>query len=64
MKRADGEDVEEREGHKYEVQQRQGIGRWVNERGKSGPLPVLLDWTFLERNSFFLHYSHFPFLIQ
>ena len=49
--------MEASEVDKYEVQRRKGIGRLANQRGKGGPLPVLLDWTFLERVSFYLYYS-------
>jgi len=50
-------------GHKYEVQRCKGIGRLANQRGKGGPLPVLLDRTFLEKLSFYFYYSHFHFLM-
>lgn len=56
--------VREAMSHKYEVPHRKAIGRWKNERGKGGPFPVLLDWTFLERASFSYYYSHFLFWYQ
>jgi hypothetical protein len=49
-----------KKGHKYEVQRKKGIGRLGNERGKGGPLPVLLDWTFLERVSIYFSLLSFP----